>query len=67
MSSREIMQYDQSNGSEKKIGDYLCKFDVCLVVVVEIFTLTNIFIFVCREDESNDYFLEEFPLRQEEI
>lgn len=67
MSSRKMMQYDQSNGNEKKIGDYLCKFDVCLVVVVEIFTLTNIFIFVCREDESNDYCLEECPSRQEEI
>lgn len=54
-----MAEYDQSDDNEKKIDNYLGKFDVYLDVVVEMFTLTNIFFLIYREDGSDDHFLEE--------
>lgn len=53
MGYREMVEYNESNGREKKIDNYLLKFDVCLTVVVKQFTLHNVFLFICREDGPN--------------
>lgn len=50
MSYREMVEFDQCDECEKKIDDYLCKFIICLGVVVEIFALSNVYfcLFVWR-------------------
>lgn len=56
MGYREMVEYNESNGREKKIDNYLLKFDVCLTVAVKQFTLHNVYLFICREDGPNEHY-----------
>lgn len=55
VSSREIVEYDQSDETEKKIDDNLLNFYVHLGILIGLFILT-MFFFDCREDGFNDHF-----------